>query len=144
MANYEIVKMLVSHGLKVTPQRLAILEVLMNLDNHPDAETIIRHIRINLPNTSAGTVYKILDAFTEKGLITQVKTENDVIRYDAIPEKHHHLYSPESERLEDYHDDKLFDLIDKYLKKNSIPGFEVKDIRIQLIGTFRDNKDQPK
>jgi Fur family peroxide stress response transcriptional regulator len=141
MANHEIVKMLVIHGLKVTPQRLAVLEVLMNLGNHPDAETIIRHIRINLPNTSAGTVYKILDAFTEKGLITQVKTGNDVIRYDAIPEKHHHLFSPDSERLEDFYDDKLFDLIDKYLKKNKIPGFEVKDIRLQLIGSFKGKKE---
>lgn len=144
MANLDIVKTLAEYGLKVTPQRIAVLEVLITLDNHPDAETIIRHIRLNFPNTSAGTVYKILETFTNKGLITRVKTENDVIRYDAIPEKHHHLYSPESERLEDFYDDKLFELIDKYLKKNKIPGFEVKDIRIQLIGTFRENKNKTK
>ena len=132
-----MVEILVQYGLKVTPQRLAILEVLLSLDNHPTAEFIIRLIRLNHPNIAAGTVYKTLDTFTKKGLINKVKTEQDIVRYEAITQKHYHLYCPDSERIEDYTDNTLHELIEKYLNKNPIPGFVVKDINLQIVGIFK-------
>jgi len=137
MANQTIVKLLVQYGLKVTPQRLAILEILFSVDNHPSAETIIRLIRLNHPNIASGTVYKTLHTFTRKGLINKVKTEQDIVRYEAVTEKHYHLYCHDSERIEDYTDNTLHKLIGIYLNKNPIPGFEVKDINLQIVGIFK-------
>jgi Fur family peroxide stress response transcriptional regulator len=137
MANQTVVKLLVEYGLKVTPQRLAILEVLLSLENHPTAENIIRIIRLSHPNIAAGTVYKTLDTFSRKGLINKLKTETDIVRYDAVPEKHHHLYCPYPEQIEDYNDDKLYELIYKYLKNKKIPNFKVEDIKLQIIGKFK-------
>ena len=137
MANQTVVKLLVEYGLKITPQRLAILEVLLLLDNHPTAESIIRYIRLSHPNIAAGTVYKTLDTFSRKGLINKVKTEMDIVRYDAIPEKHHHLYCAESERIEDFVDPELDKILDKYLKYKKIPNFQIEDIKLQIVGKFK-------
>ena len=77
-------KKLVDKGLKVTPQRIAVLESVFTLENHPTAENIIDFVRRNHPNIATGTVYNILDTLVEYKIISKVKTELDVMRYDAI------------------------------------------------------------
>ena len=54
----EIKNKLFEKGLKITPQRLAILEAVYNL-SHPTADDIIRYIRRKHSNIAVGTVYKI-------------------------------------------------------------------------------------
>lgn len=132
----EIKNKLTDKGLKVTPQRIAILEAITELHNHPTAENIIDFIRENHPNIATGTVYKVLDTFLEKELVKKVKTEKDIMRYDAIIENHHHLYCKESDRIEDYFDSELNQLIEDYLKNKSIKNFEVDEFRLQITGKF--------
>jgi Fur family transcriptional regulator, peroxide stress response regulator len=136
----EIRNKIIERGLKVTPQRIAIFEAIVKLNNHPTAEHIIDYIRKNHPNIATATVYKVLDALAEKGLIKKVKTEKDVMRYDAFLEKHHHLYSSDSDRIEDYLDDELNDILEKHFAKRGIPGFKIEDIKLQIIGKFLKNK----
>jgi Fur family peroxide stress response transcriptional regulator len=128
---------LTSLGLKITPQRIAVLEAINTLTDHPTSECIIDFIRKNHPNIAVGTVYKTLETFVEKGIIKRVKTDKDVMRYDAITEKHHHLYSSDSGRIEDYFDDELNNVLAEYFSKKQIKGFEVKDIKLQIIGKFK-------
>ena len=127
-------------NLKVTPQRVAVLEALNNLKNHPTADKIKEYVVKNHPNIGVGTIYKTLETFVEKGLVKKVKTEKDVMRYDAILETHHHLYCEDTERIEDFFDDELDSLIDKYFQIKKIPNFQVKDIKLQIIGTFNNKK----
>ena len=136
----EIRNKLSAKGLKVTPQRMAILEAIIKLNNHPAAENIIEYIRKNHPNIATATVYKVLDALVENELIKKVKTEKDVMRYDAVLENHHHLYCSDSDRIEDYFDDELNQLLDNHFQKRGIPGFEIDDIKLQIIGKFLKNK----
>jgi len=67
-------------GLKITPQRIAILEAVYKLDNHPTAENIIEYIRNMHPGIATGTVYKILDTLEGNNLIKKVKSERDIMR----------------------------------------------------------------
>ncbi len=136
MPDRAIIKILTDNKLKVTPQRTAVLEVICNLNNHPSADNIIDYLRLNFPHIPLSTVYKILDVFVEKGIVSKVKTDNDVMRYDFVSEKHHHLYCAESDRIEDYFDEKLDKIIGDYLLKNPIPDFRIKDIRLQIVGNF--------
>jgi Fur family peroxide stress response transcriptional regulator len=141
MKTDEIRNKLIEKGLKITPQRIAILEAIIRLNNHPTADNIIDYIRKTHPNIATATVYKVLDALVENGLIKKVKTEKDIMRYDAFMEKHHHLYCSDSDRIEDYLDDELNEIIDKHFKKKGIPGFKIEDINLQIIGKFlKDNK----
>lgn len=136
MKTGELSQKLVNKGLKVTPQRIAVLETIIKLNNHPSAENIIEQIRKTYPNIATGTVYKVLEALTDNGLINRVKTDRDVMRYDAVMEKHHHLYSSESDRIEDYTDRQLDNMLEEYFKKKDITGFSIEKIRLQIIGRF--------
>jgi len=64
-----------SSNLIVTPQRVAVLEALNNLKNHPTADKIKEYVVKNHPNIAVGTIYKTLETFVEKGLVKKVKLE---------------------------------------------------------------------
>ncbi len=140
MKKAEIREKLAGKGLKVTPQRMAILEAIMVLHNHPTADVIIEYIRSNYPNIATGTVYKVLEALVENELIRKVKTDRDVMRYEAELDDHHHLYCTESSRIEDYRDDELNTYLENYFRKKAIPGFTIKDIKLQINGRFSDEE----
>ncbi|OFY65155.1 MAG: hypothetical protein A2V64_11020, partial [Bacteroidetes bacterium RBG_13_43_22] len=118
--------------------RVAVLEVIMGLEYHPSADDIVDYIRLNFPHVPFGTVYKILDTFVEKGIIKKVKTDGDTMRYDAVLEKHHHLYCADSERIEDYYDDELNKILSDYFKKKKIPDFTIEDFKVHITGKFKD------
>jgi Fur family transcriptional regulator, peroxide stress response regulator len=131
---------LIDKGLKVTPQRMAIFNAIIKLNNHPTAENIIDYIRKNHPNISVGTVYKVLEVLVDTQLIKKVKTEKDIMRYDAVMENHHHIYCSDSDKIEDYFDHKLNELLEIYFKKEKIPDFKVEDIKLQIIGKYIKTK----
>ncbi|MFY9152155.1 MAG: transcriptional repressor, partial [Prolixibacteraceae bacterium] len=83
-----------------------------------------------------GTIYKVLDSLVSNGLVKKVNTEKDVMRYDAILENHHHLYDASSDRISDYYNHEINDLLSEYFRKNQIPDFEIGDIKLQIVGKF--------
>jgi len=135
-------KILIDNNLKVTPQRLSLLEAFENLKNHPSAEAIIEYVHSKYPNIAVGTIYKTLETFVEKGIIQKVKNKNGVARYDNITTKHHHLYSVDNEIITDFYDEDLNLLLENYFKQKEIPHFKIEDIKLQIIGKFIDNKDK--
>jgi len=126
--------------LKVTPQRIAILEAIYTLDNHPTAEMIMAYIRDTHPGIASATVYKVLDALVENQLVRKVKTDKDIMRYDGIMENHHHLYCSDSDRIEDYNDNKLNNMLEKYFRNNAIPDFKIENFKLQIIGKYTKSK----
>ena len=135
----DIKNKLIEKGLKVTPQRIAILEAIYNLRNHPTAENIIDYIKEMHPNIATGTVYKVLGALVENELVKKVNTEKDIMRYDGILENHHHLYCMESDLIKDYIDEELDELLKNYFEKKNLSGFKIENIILQIKGKF-DNK----
>ncbi len=142
MENKNIIRILEDHDLKVTPQRTAVLEIIMNLDIHPTVEVIAKQLKDSYPNMPVATIYKILDKFVTVGILEKVNTDNGIMRYDAVKENHHHLYAPDSERIEDYYDAELRKILDDYLKKKKIPNFKIKDFKVQIIGEFTNDKTE--
>ena len=49
-----------------------------------------------------------------------MKTDKDIMRYDGVIEKHHHLYCSKSDIIEDYIDQDLDLLLKKYFDKKKI------------------------
>jgi Fur family peroxide stress response transcriptional regulator len=130
--NFE--KILRDNNLKVTPQRVAVLEAVSRLKSHPTADEIRDSIQKKYPGIATGTIYKILDILVEKGLVKKVKTGKDIMRYDGMLKKHHHLYSRNTEDILDYFDEDLDRVLDDYFLKKSIPGFVIEDIKLQISG----------
>lgn len=138
MIKEKIITALRDCGLKVTPQRIAVFDAVINLSNHPTAENVTDYIKSNHPNISTGTVYKTLETLVKCGIINKVKTDADIMRYDAVVERHHHLYCADSERIEDFTDKTLDEIIDNYLKNKEIANFKIEDIKLQIVGKFID------
>ena len=124
-------------GLKVTPQRMAVLEALHVIDKHPTSEDISNYVRRHHPGLALGTVYNILEFFVNKGLVSRVKTDKGAMLYDVVSEKHHHLYCRESDRIEDYYNKELDRMLEDFFRQKGIKGFEIDDIKLQLVGRFK-------
>lgn len=133
----EIAVRLSEKGLRVTPQRIAVLGAVITLNNHPTAEKVIEYIKQNHPNISVGTIYKVLDSLVENNLLRKVKTESGTMRYDPLLSNHHHLFCEETDRIEDYEDEKLDELIRNYLAEKGIEHFNIKNIQLHITGTFK-------
>ncbi len=121
-------------GLKVTPQRLNVLLAFEMVRKHPTADEIIEGVHKISPDVAVGTIYNILESFVNKKIITRVKTERDIMRYDSILDRHHHLYCTDSGSVSDYYDNELNELIDNYFKKKQIENFAIEDIKLQIVG----------
>lgn len=132
----EIRNKLAEKGLKVTPQRISILEAVYNLKNHPTADHIMAHIHHSHPNIATGTVYKVLETLVENHLVKRVKTEGDAMRYDGVVDAHHHLYCADCDLIEDYTDKELDMLLSEYFKSRKIDGFQIEEIVLQIRGKF--------
>jgi Fur family peroxide stress response transcriptional regulator len=142
MKKEDLRDILIHNNLKITPQRLVVLDAVKHLKDHPTADKITAYVRKNHPNIAQGTVYKILLTFVEKGIVKKVKTDRDFMRFDPILEKHHHLYCYESDRIEDYYDKDLNNMLEKYFEKKNIPDFSIDDIKLQIIGKFHNRKKE--
>ena len=136
LSNEQINQKLKDAGLKVTPQRHAILEAVYTLGNHPTADMVFDHIRKKHPGIATGTVYNVLDVMVENKLIQRVKTDKDAMRYDGIMTRHHHIFCAETERIEDYFDEELDQVLQDYFRKKDLPNFKIEDIILQIKGNF--------
>lgn len=127
-------------GLKATPRRVSILEAIIELNNHPAADEIIKHLKKRDLHISTATVYKALDIMASKKVIIRVETGTNIVRYDAVLMPHHHLFSNESTIIEDYENEELNKILREYFRKIKFRDFEIEDIKLQIIGKFINNQ----
>ena len=104
MMEKNITELLRSNNFKVTPQRLAVYEVLANTKEHPNAEMIFNSLQETYPTMSLATVYKTIDILHELGLVQILNAGEDSFRYDADVSDHAHLRCLECGRVEDVFD----------------------------------------
>lgn len=134
--NRSIKEIISDAGLRVTPQRLAVLKVLKSRSDHPAAQQIIEQIQKEQPNIAAGTIYNVLETFVEKKIINKISSSGLTARYDANTDVHHHLHCVKSNTVKDYTDDELNRIIEEYFHKKNIPDFKLENIEIHINGEF--------
>ena len=84
-------ELLRTHGLRVTRPRIAVLRAVHG-DPHADTNSIIDHVREELPEVSHQAVYDVLDALTRAGLLRRIQPRGSVARYEArVGDNHHHV-----------------------------------------------------
>ena len=88
----EITQKLKEGGYRLTPQRMAVLKILVSSPEHPSVEQVYNQVKADFPMTSLGTVYKTVDLLKEMGEILELGFSEDSHRYDgARPYPHPHL-----------------------------------------------------
>lgn len=95
-------ELLISHGVKPTPQRVVIAEFLLETRSHPTAEEVFASVVNKLPvPLSRATVYNTLNALVEAGVAKEVATDPGRTRYDANLDRHHHFVDVNSGEIID-------------------------------------------
>ena len=88
-------------GLKLTPQRIAILNFLEGNTDHPSADDIYKAVSVLHPTMSFATVYNTLDRLRGKGHILELTIDPDKKRFDPCTDHHHHLICMSCRRVQD-------------------------------------------
>lgn len=121
-------------GLKVTHQRMVILEAVLNMDFHPTVDQIYEHLHPANPSISMGTVYKTMETFVDHGLLARVFTDEASKRYDPNLKNHGHIYCINTREIIDYYDEELNDLITQFFRKRKVSNLKIKNITLQING----------
>jgi Fe2+ or Zn2+ uptake regulation protein len=82
-------------GLRVTPQREHVYNVLLGKKDHPTAEEVFIRAKRGMPEISMATVYNCLDALVNCGLVRQVNHDREATRFCSNMQPHHHFYCDE-------------------------------------------------
>ncbi len=118
-------------GCKVTPQRLAIYQVLKNCNMHPTAESIYNIISVDYPTMSLATVYKTLDLLKETGIIQELNIGGNTSRYDVIPKPHAHIVCTKCGKVENLDMPMSKNLMNK-AKKTS--DYHIQNLQLYFFG----------
>ena len=100
-------KNILNKGLKVTPQRLAVLKYLRENRIHPTAEKVHSELVERIIRAiSLTTVYKTLAKFVEEGLIKEVDIDPNKMRFDICIDDHDHFHCRACDNVYDVFFDK--------------------------------------
>lgn len=88
-------------GLKLTPQRIAIIRELTAEPVHPTAQELYERLRPRLPGMSFATVYNTLDALTAAGLCSVRALAKGPSRFDPNTAPHHHTVCDQCGKVRD-------------------------------------------
>lgn len=108
------------HHLKVTPQRLKIVESL-NTFGHLNIDMLYQEVKETYPNVSLATVYKNIAIMTETGLLEEVKIADRKSVYEVKKEPHLHLHCTACGKIEDFE----IDLVSVTALAEKVSGYEV-------------------
>ena len=103
--------------LKLTPQRLAVYNYLLNTTSHPSADVIYTDIHVQYPTMSLATVYKALKTLVDVNLIQEINVGEGNFRYDGNSSSHPHIQCLGCGKVDDFKDfslDKLNSLASEH------------------------------
>ena len=98
MTNYA--NLLKEYDLKVTPQRVAIVDELYT-NGHMNIDELYKKLLDRFPSVSLATIYKNVNSMLEKMFLAEVKIPNAKSVYELIKTEHAHLVCKECGYIED-------------------------------------------
>lgn len=138
-------QLLKRNGLKVTTQRVAILDVLSSRpDMHLTVEEIYDFVKVEYPEIGLATVYRTIQLLSDLGLIDKLNLDDGYVRYEIgksdseEAHHHHHLICLNCGNIYAFQDD-LLELLEERIKVTM--GFEVADHEVKLFGRCKICRD---
>ena len=109
-------------GLKLTPQRRLIVDIIHDAEAHLTAEEIISYVQSRMPGVHKSTVYRTLELLEEAGCVYKSELSDQSIYHHAEEGHHHHLVCSQCGQTIDCDED-LFAPVEKSLGEKY--GFRV-------------------
>jgi Fur family transcriptional regulator, ferric uptake regulator len=123
---------IIESGLKGTKSRLAVMHILEEEKRPLDVSEILYGLKEHNVTTDQATVYRILDIFSQKGLVHRFEFGEGKFRYEKAGEDHHHLICENCGRIEDISDCNI-SILEKEIQKKK--GFTVTRHSLEFFGT---------
>ena len=118
-------------GLRITPQRKAVYEAMMEL-RHASIDEIIKKVQSKDGEMTVSTIYRILNSFCTANLLSNIfNPDAGKSYYDITDAEHHHVFK--GEQVMDYMDDELTAMIRKYLKDKNFASEDIEKVQVQII-----------
>ena len=131
MTKESIIKQLKEKGLKLTPQRMAIIEVLIEQrDLHPGARLVYKEAKKKKKSLSLSTAYSTLNEFSRHGIIKTLQFDRMENRYETNREEHINLICERCKKILDY---KISIAVDQREVARKT-GFSITDTRLEYYG----------
>lgn len=118
-------------GVRITPQRHAILDYLIQSMTHPTADDIYKSLESKFPNMSVATVYNNLRVFREVGLVKELTYGDASSRFDFVTTEHYHVICEKCGKIVDFHYPGLDEV--EHLASH-VTGFNVSHHRMEIYG----------
>ena len=122
---------LADSGLRSTPQREVVYDVLLKKRDHPTADEVFARVQSGLPSISLATVYNCLETLVQCDLVRAVNFERSPTRYCPNLRPHAHFHDEQTGKTHD------IDLPPELLEKVSsvLPvGYDAKSVEIIFRG----------
>lgn len=127
----QALEQLKSTGVRMTPQRHAILSFLMHSVTHPTADEIYKSLSPTFPSMSVATIYNNLRLFVDAGLIRELTYGDDSSRFDADLSDHYHAICRTCGTIVDFDYPPLTDAEEAATRET---GFLVEGHRMEIYG----------
>ena len=135
MTKESIIQNLKERGLRITPQRLAIIEVLIEKGHlHPGASFIYKEARKKSRSLSLSTTYATINEFSRYGIIKTLQFDGIENRCEGNLDEHINLICEQCREIIDYEIPICLDQKDVAKKT----GFTVTNSRLEYYGYCRD------
>jgi Fur family transcriptional regulator, ferric uptake regulator len=122
-------------GLRVTPQRVLVMEALAEAGGHLTADEIMRWVGEHSPAVNLATIYRTLDTLVAAGLVTQTDLGGGAAAYELAGEaRHHHLVCQRCGGISEMDDAFLAPMRERLLGDL---GFRVDTTHLALFGLCR-------
>jgi len=125
-------------GMKYTEQRAIILQLLLNNDDHLNAEEVLEIVKKEYPDQKIGiaTIYRTLNFLEEVNLISSISFGKDGKKYEGNHEEHHdHIICTECGKIVEFLDNAIEQKQEEIAIKN---GFKITNHTMQIFGTCSD------
>jgi len=128
----EMISKLKQQGCRMTPQRLAVVKILANSEEHLSAEKIYERVKSDFPYTSLATIYKTVGLLKKIGEVMELGFVDDSNRYDGIrPFPHPHLVCLKCKKIIDPDIPALSELPQELARKT---GYRIMNHRLDFFG----------
>jgi len=127
----EAVTYLKDADIRITPQRYAILEYLIEHKSHPTADEIYQALVDRFPSMSVATVYNNLRLFTKIGFVQEMAYGDASSRFDFSSTQHYHAICQECGKIVDIFYPGLEDVESA---TEQLTGFVINEHRLELYG----------
>jgi Fur family peroxide stress response transcriptional regulator len=127
----QALEQLKSTGVRMTPQRHAILSFLMDSMTHPTADEIYKALSPTFPSMSVATIYNNLRLFVDAGLVRELTYGDDSSRFDADLSEHYHAICRSCGKIVDFEYPPLTDVEAAASRET---GFSVEGHRMEIYG----------